>query len=160
MKQFFFICLLFGFITVSAQNNAEAPVAEAGNNGYAWAGQRSFNKEKTYIVFRLWNEKAPLAAEEQKQLELLSRQLSKKNVTLVNASFKDQQDLEELFKKFQIDVKANVDKGIKLESAQSNYSISANTGFFIFEDKKPVSVCNGMKCLESIKKYFHLVAKS
>ena len=160
MKQFFFTFLLFGFITASAQHTSEAPVAEAGNNGYAWAGQRSFNKEKTYIEFRLWNEKAPLAAEEQKELELLSRQLSKLNVTLVIASFKDQQDLAELFRKYQIDVEANVDQGIKLETARSNYSISANKGFFIFEDKKPVSVCSGLKCLESIKIYFHLIAKS
>ncbi len=160
MKLLFLIFLSFGLITASAQQGVEAPVAEAGNDGYAWAGQRSFDKEKSYIVFRLWNEKSPLTDEEQKELELLSRQLSKKNVTLVNASFRNQQDLVALFKTYGIDVEANVDKGIKLETAQSNYSISAGTGFFIFEEKKPVSVCSGLKCIESIKKYFLLIAKA
>ncbi len=160
MKLLFLIFLSFGLITASAQQGVEAPVAEAGNDGYAWAGQRSFDKEKSYIVFRLWNEKSPLTDEEQKELESLSLQLSKKKVTLVTASFKDQQDLTELFSKYQIDVTAIVENGIRLRTNHSNYSISANTGFFIFEEKKPVSVCSGLKCIESIKKYFRLVAKA
>ncbi len=160
MKQYFLAFCLFSTILVFGQTSADAPIAEAGNKGYAWAGQRNFDKEKNYIVFRLWNEKMPIAEDEKKELDLLTQQLAKKNVTLVNASFTNQQDLEALFKKHGIDVNANVDQGIKLETSNSNYSISANTGYFIFEEKKPVSVCSGLKCIESLKRYFKLIVKA
>ena len=153
------------------------------SSGNTWTpsnGDRTYSPEKTYIVFKLWNESQPLTEKEKEDLAALKQQLAKKNIDLVVQKWKTKEDIETAFKSHGIEnVEVSTDKGISLkydnekihqtiikksgettDRMTSSFYTTGSTTILIFEKQspmepmRPISLCTGKNCENNFVKAF------
>ena len=84
--------------------------------------------------------------------------MAKKNIDLVQREWKTKEDLENLFRNYNIETVVATDKGIELKSEKHHYNTNASKVLFVFEDGKPISLCSGANCENNAKSFFKIIA--
>jgi peroxiredoxin len=156
-------CAAIAVLTICISGQAQTKAEAAGLNAiYASAhGDDSYllfhdhyDADKKYVVFKFWNEAEPLTETEKSDLAVLKKQLSKKNVELIDFQWKTKEDLEGIFKKHNLSVEVLSDKHINLKGENFNLNTTSGKALVVFEDEKPQSLCSGKDCEDHLKYFF------
>jgi hypothetical protein len=165
MNRYTFTLAILFITAFSAQcqqtesKSATAPTAVKayanGNDTYLQFDE-SYDADKKYTVFKIWNEKEPLTEKEKTDLAYLKKQLAKKNIEVVDAEWKNKEDLEAIFKKYNLSVDVRSDEHINLKGGDFNLNTTSAKALVVFQNEKPLSLCSGKDCEERLKTFFKL----
>ena len=66
------------------------------------------------------------------------------------------EDLDALFKKYDLSVNVLSNDHIELKTEHGNYSTTGSKVILVFEDGRPTSLCSGTECEDHLKYFFKL----
>ena len=158
MKKILLAVIVLIGVGAKAQKKLATATTASGEETTSHIFGSGYDADKKYIVFKLWNDKNTLTEKETTELDQLTKQLAKKNIEVVKIQWKTKEDLEELFKKYNIETVVSTEKGFELRSENHHYKTDASKVLFVFEDGKPLSLCSGVGCENNTKAFFKIIA--
>jgi hypothetical protein len=165
MKKYFLLIILSvplfaisqATATARGGGGSESSYYAYGKGDYSRTGIDVYSKDATYVVIKLWNQDEPLSDKEKKDFTNVRQQLSGKGVNAIEYNWKTKEDIESLFKKYEVTADVSTENGLHIKSGDIVISSTSTKALFILENKKAKNVCIGDNCENNfVKRYFDL----
>jgi hypothetical protein len=163
MKQSTIFLAIVLFVAGSAQAQY-TPAAQAASLAYAKGDDSyllfsdTYKADKKYTILKFWHEGEALTEKEKTEMESIKKRLAKKNIEVVEFSWKTEEDLKNALSKYNFKVELKNEKRIAIIGDKFNMNTTSGKGVLVLEENKPVSICSGSSCEDRLKTYFKIKA--
>ena len=156
----YFIALLLCVPFLAISQTTTHSYGGSGTSHYDKGIPEVYNKNAKYIVLKLWNDSEPLSEKEKTNFSNVQKQLSGKGVTVIDFQWKTKQDLENLFKQYDIAAEVSTETGLHIKTGDMQMLSTSTKALLIIENKKARSVCAGENCEENFLKPYFQISRS